>query len=161
MAKGDLTIELDKVSYQKFINIVNQLEKTDQGKAVRGALRQGIQVILDAGKANLQSRNGTKTGNLKKSFTKSVSTRKAAAYAGFKRSAPGKRVHGANHSYLVDRGTAKRYTRKGYYRGSVSKSAPNRGSMFWTDAVESNGPAAMSRLMQAIYDTVDKITRQK
>lgn len=161
MAKGDLTIEMDKVSYQKFLNIVNQLEKTDQTTAVRNALKQGIQVIINQGKTNLAQRNGVKTGNLKKSFTRSVKTKKSVAYAGFRRSAPGKRVHGANHSYLVDRGTTKRWTRSGAYRGSVSKGRPNTGSMFWTDAVQSSGPAAMSKLMDAIYNSIDKITKQR
>lgn len=154
MANGDLTIELDKASFQKFINIVNQMEKVDQGKAVRGALRQGIEVILNAGKSNLQQRNKVKTGNLKKSFTKKVSPKKSAAYAGFKRSAPGKRVHGANHSYLVDRGTKKRWTGNGYYRGSAN------GSMFWTDAVQSQGPAAMNKLMDAIYNSLNEISNR-
>lgn len=157
MARGDLTIELDKASWQKFANVVSQIEKTDQSKAVRSALREGIQVIINAGKANLSQRNGVKTGNLKKSFTRKVSTKKTAAYAGFRRSAPGKRVQGANHSYLVDRGTAKRWTKTGAYRGSVSRGIPNRGSRFWTDAVQSQGPVAMNRLMDAIYRTLDNI----
>ena len=152
MAKGDLTLELDKVSYRKFMNILGQMDKIEQTAAVRSALRQSIQVIINTGKSNLESRNGVKTGNLKKSFTKSVKANKGVAYAGFKRSAPGKRVHGANHSYLVDRGTTKRYTKKGAYRGIM------KGSMFWTDAVQSEGPNAMNRLMDAIYDALNRIT---
>lgn len=154
MSQGDLTIEIDRVSYQKFMNIVKQLDKIDQGKAVRGALRQGIQVIVNAGKVNLQRRNGVKTGNLKKSFVKKVSSKTAAAHAGFKRSAPGKRIQGANHSYLVDRGTKKRWTTKGYYRGSA------KGSLFWTEAVQSQGPAAVNKLMDAIYRSLDEITNR-
>lgn len=161
MANGNLTIQLDKVSYQKFLNIMNSMEKVDQGPAVRGALNQAVKVIMEAGKSNLNARNKSKTGNLKKSFTKSVRAKKGVAYAGFKRSMPGKRVHGANHSYLVDRGTQKRWTAKGYYRGSVSKTAPNTGTRFWTDAVESQGPVAMNKLMDAIYSTLDKMSKQR
>lgn len=161
MAKGDLTIQLDKVSYQRFMNIVNMLENVDQGPAIKNALSQAIKVIVEAGKANLKLRNGEKTGNLKKSFTKTVKTKRAAAYAGFRRSSPGKRIQGANHSYLVDRGTVSRHTAKGYNRGSVSKSAPNTGSKFWTDAVETQGPAAMNRLMDAIYRTLDNMTKNR
>lgn len=152
--KGDMTIELDKKSYNKFMNIVNQLDKADKGKAVRNALREGIQVIITQGKTNLAQRNKVKTGNLKKSFAKRVSSKKSSAYAGFKRSAPGKGVQGANHSYLVDKGTKKRWTTHGFYRGSA------KGSMFWTDAVESQGPAAMNKLMDAIYRTLDEITKR-
>lgn len=151
---------MDKVSYQKFLNIVNSMAEVEKRPAIKSALTTGIKVIMDTGKSNLKNRNGVKTGNLKKSFTRKVVTKKLTAYAGFKRSAPGKRVQGANHSYLVDRGTTKRYTSKGYYRGSVSKSAPNNGSMFWTDAVQSQGPAAMNKLMDAIYYSLDKISKQ-
>lgn len=161
MAKGDLTLQLDRASYQRFMNIVGMMENVDQGPAIKSALSEAIKTIVETGKSNLNSRNGVKTGNLKRSFTKTVKTKRAAAYAGFRRSAPGKRIQGANHSYLVDRGTAKRYTAKGYYRGSVSKAAPNTGSKFWTDAVESQGPVAMSRLMDAIYRTLDNMTKNK
>ena len=160
MAKGDLTLEMDKVSYQKFMNIISSMEKVDQTTAVRSALQSAIQTIVAAGKQNLEMRNKTKTGNLKKSFTKKVSAKKAVAYAGFRRSAPGKRIQGANHSYLVDRGTAIRYTKKGASRGSVSKGVPNKGSGFWTDAVESQGPNAMKRLMDAIYRSLDNISKR-
>lgn len=153
MARGDLTIDLDKASYQKFMNIVGQLERADQGRAISNALRQGIQVIISTGKANLAQRNKVKTGNLKKSFTRKVSSKKQAAYGGFRRSSPGKRIQGANHSYLVDRGTSARWTKKGYYRGRAT------GTRFWTDAVQSQGPAAMNKLMTAIYNTLDRITR--
>ena len=159
MAKGDLTFQLDKTSYQKFMNIMSSMEKVDQTNTVRSALRTAIQAIIDAGKTNLESRNKVKTGHLKKSFTRKVLAKKAVAYGGFRRSSPGKKVQGANHSYLVDRGTDGRYTKKGYYRGSVSKGTPNKGSMFWTDAVQSQGPAAMDRIMDAIYNSLDNMTK--
>ena len=159
MATGDLTLELDKVSYQKFMNLISSMEKVDQTNAVRTALQSAIQTIINAGKQNLQARNGVKTGTLKKSFTRKVVAKKAVAYGGFRRSAPGKRVKGANHSYLIDRGTANRWTGRGAYRGSVSKGNPNNGSMFWTDAVQSQGPAAMQKLMDAIYRTLDNMTK--
>lgn len=161
MPRGDMTFELDNVSYQKFMRIMSTMEKVEQSAIIRRSLQTAIQTIIKAGKSNLETRNKSKTGNLKKSFTKSVSPKKAVAYAGFRRSSPGKRIQGANHSYLVDRGTSKRYTRKGAYRGSVSRGMPNHGSMFWTDAVQTQGPAAMNKLMDAIYDSLDKITRQR
>lgn len=159
MAKGDLTLELDKVSYQKFMNIISSMEKVEQTQVVRSALQTAIQTIINTGKQNLNTRNGVKTGNLKKSFTRKVVAKKAVAYGGFRRSAPGKRVKGANHSYLVDRGTTNRWTNKGAFRGSVSKGRPNSGSMFWTDAVQSQGPVAMNRLMDAIYRALDNMTK--
>lgn len=138
------------------------MDKVEQGRAVTNALNQGIQVIIGAGKTNLANRNGVKTGNLKKSFTKKTSRKKnnPAAYAGFKRSTRYNKIGGGNHSYLVDRGTVKRWTRKGAYRGSVSKNNPQTGTMFWTDAVQENGPKAMSKLMDAIYDTLNNMTKK-
>ena len=161
MPRGDMTFELDKVTYQKFMNIMDSIDKVEQSAIVRYTLTNAVETIIKAGKSNLEARNKSKTGNLKKSFTRSVSAKKAVAYAGFRRSSPGKRIQGANHSYLVDRGTVKRYTRKGAYRGSVSRGLPNHGSRFWTDAVQSQGPTAMNKLMNAIYASLDKITKQR
>lgn len=161
MPRGDMTFELDKVTYQKFMNIMNSMDKVEQSAIVRYTLKNAVETIIKAGKSNLEARNKSKTGNLKKSFTRSVSAKKAVAYAGFRRSSPGKRIQGANHSYLVDRGTVKRYTRKGAYRGSVSRGLPKHGSRFWTDAVQSQGPTAMNKLMNAIYASLDKITKQR
>ena len=127
------------------------MAEVEKRPAIKSALTAGIKVIMDTGKTNLKNRNGVKTGNLKKSFTRKVAAKKLAAYAGFKRSAPGKRVQGANHSYLVDRGTSKRWTKRGYYRGSA------KGTKFWTDAVQSQGHVAMNKLMDAIYNTLDNI----
>jgi hypothetical protein len=161
MPRGDMTFELDNVSYQKFMNIMGSMDKVEQSTVIKHTLKTAVDTIIRTGKSNLETRNKSKTGNLKRSFTRSVSAKKAVAYAGFRRSSPGKRIQGANHSYLVDRGTAKRYTKKGAYRGSVSRGLPNHGTMFWTDAVQSQGPAAMNRLMDAIYASLDKITKQR
>ena len=112
-----------------------------------------MQDIIDAGKANLASRNKEKTGNLKKSFGIRVNKSKAYALGGHRRPA------GA-HSYLIDRGTKKRYTAKGYYRGSISRNSPQHGTLYWTDAVNSNGEKALNSLMNAIYQALDEIRRR-
>ena len=149
----NLTIELSKSDVIAVNKWLEKMDRVDQGNTIQSALREGAKIIMDAGKSNLATRNKTKTGNLKKSFRIKVVKKKAYALSGFKRP-------GGNHSYLIDRGTDKRYTKKGYYRGSVSKGSPNRGSMFWTDAVQANGGKAVDRLMSAIYDALAKINNR-
>lgn len=147
MAKGNLTIELSKSDVAAVNRWLSEMEKVDQSNTIQNALRQGAKVIQDAGKTNLASRNKVNKGNLKKSFSIKVVKKKAYALSGFKR------PKGA-HAHLVDRGTAKRYTGKGYYRGSA------KGTMFWTDAVEANGGKALNTLMNAIYDALAEINRR-
>lgn len=149
----NLTIELSKSDVIAVNRWLDKMDKVDQSNTVQSALREGAKIIMDAGKANLATRNKTKTGNLKRSFRMKVVKKKAYALSGFKRP-------GGNHSYLIDRGTDKRYTKKGYYRGSVSKGSPNKGSMFWTDAVQANGGKAVDRLMSAIYEALTKINNR-
>ena len=136
------------------------MSKVDQSKAIQYALNQGMRVIVNAGKMNLSSRNNVVSGNLKKSFSLRVNKKKSYALGGFRRSAPRKGIEGGNHAHLVDRGTVKRYTKKGYYRGSVSRGRPQTGTMFWTDAVNSQGPAALNKLMDAVYDALYEIMRR-
>ena len=160
MPKGDLTITLNKAELMAVNNWLSQMDKVDQTSSVTDALRQGIKIIQTQGKANLASRNNVVSGNLKKSFALSVNKKKAYAISGFRRSAPKKGVKGGNHAHLVDLGTAKRWTKKGAYRGSVSRGNPNTGSGFWTDAVASQGPHAVDRLMEAVYKSLEEITRR-
>jgi len=160
MAKSDLTITLDEKDYQKLTSLLNGMSKIDQDKAIQYALNQGMQVIVAAGKTNLSTRNKVVTGNLKRSFALRVNKKKAYALGGFKRSAPKKGIEGGNHAHLVDRGTNKRWTKTGAYRGSVSKGNPNTGSGFWTDAVNSQGPAALNKLMDAVYDALEEIIKR-
>lgn len=153
MARGNLTIELSKRDVLAVNKWLDNMDKVDQKNTIQTALRQGAQMLVDAGKANLASRNKEKTGNLKRSFRIKVVKKKAYALSGFKRPA-------GNHSYLIDRGTNKRYTSKGWYRGSVSKGSPNRGSLYWTDAVQTNGGKALDRLMSAIYTALNQINNR-
>lgn len=148
-----MTIELSKRDVILVNKWLANMEKVDQKNTIQTALREGAKLIMDAGKSNLAMRNKTKTGNLKRSFRIKVVKKKAYALSGFKRP-------GGNHSYLIDRGTDKRYTKKGWYRGSISKSSPNKGSLYWTDAVEANGGRALDKLMSAIYTALSQINNR-
>jgi hypothetical protein len=150
MAKGDLTFVLDEEDYQRAMAALNQLDKVEQGKVIQHALSDGMKPMIAQGKSNLSVRNLRRTGNLMGSFGLRVNKKKAFAVAGHRR------PKGAA-AHLVDRGTAERYTKKGYYRGSVSKGNPNHGSGYWTDAVNQEGPRALEGLMDAIYTEISNI----
>lgn len=159
MAQGDFTITLNEKDYAALQKKFTQAAKIDRHREIKSALNEGITYIKNQGASNLASRNKVITGNLKRSLSKRV--RKTAAYAGFKRSSVGNKVGGGNHAHLIDRGTVERWTRKGAYRGSVSRGNPQHGTLFWTDAVESQGPKAQDRLMEGVYDTISKIMNNK
>lgn len=165
-----MSFTFNESELQKLQEILGDIADVDKRQAIINSLRKGAQGIVRGGKRNLASRNKITTnkkkgGHLHKSFKTSSSKKKVVAYAGFARKGENK----GNHAHLVDRGTTKRWalTRKGVplkkpaYRGSVSKNAPNKGSMFWTDAVYKQGPKAMENLKQRIYQELDKITRRK
>lgn len=155
MAKGELTITLDEKDLQKMNAVLDGYSKVDQNAIIQNALRQGMQVIVTEGQANLATRNKKKTGNLARSFKMTTNKKKAYSLGGFKR---GK--DGGAHAHLIDRGTDKRFTRKGAYRGSISKGAPNTGSGFWSDAVATKGQEGLNTLMNAIYDTLNTINQR-
>lgn len=158
MSNKDFTIVLDESDYNELQRRLNNLEKTDKSEIIKTSLKLGIDLIKNEGKKNLISSNHKKTGNLLKSLSSKVLKSKSAAYAGFKRSAPNKKIGGANHAHLVDRGTDERWTiTNRHYTGSVSKGNPNHGSLFWTKAVTTKGEEARENLLNAIYNSIDKI----
>jgi len=153
MASGELTIVLDKADYDRVQRWLSEFSTADQKSIVQNALRIGAKSLQAAGKSNLAQRNKVHTGHLKKSFGMRVVKKRSYALVGFKRP-------GGAASYLVDRGTKKRWTTKGYYRGSVSKGKPNTGSMFWTDAVNTEGRVALNKIMDAIYKSLDELAKR-
>lgn len=112
---------------------------------------------------------GRKTGNLMRSMKSQIKKNRVGIkmYAGFVGT-------GGHHAHLIDRGTKERtankpgtfmYIKKGVKhfvttkkRGSVKAGAPNTGSNFWTKAVHKEGPAAQSKLNDAIITALTKIT---
>lgn len=150
MAKSDLTITISESDYQALEQALEKLSNVDKSNAVAQGLRQGMQIIATAGKANLQQRNNKKTGNLLSSIGVRVQKGKRRSYSGFRR------PKGA-HAHMINFGVAKRWTKKGYYRGSISKAAPYTGTKFWSDAVEQNKEAAVNTLMNAIIGEMMKI----
>lgn len=154
---------LDEKTFLQLAAILENLDDIEQKQVVIKTLRNAATTIKLAGRHEFKKSNKSQSGNLYKSFTTSLKRRKlahkSASYAGFKRNANKKKNNGGiasgNHAHLIDRGTAKRwrYKSKKGYTGSVSKNNPNKGSMFWTKTVFTEGP----RLMQRVTDTVINI----
>ena len=153
MANGRLTLTLDKQTYNELKGKLKKLEEVDQSAAVQKGLREGVKPIIAQGKSNLASRNKVRKGKLSHSFGTALKKKYSAIKAGFRRP-------GGAASHLVDRGTVKRWTRKGYYRGSVSKGNPKHGSLFWTSAVDEKGQEALNILAEAINREIEKIYNQ-
>ena len=162
MAKGSLTIVLNKPEFQRLVSTLEKAGDLDTSPAVQKGLREGANLMKEAGKANLASRNKVHTGNLKRSFKIKVTRRKKIgnnyALSGFKR---GK--GGGNHSFLVSRGTTNRYTKSAYTDKLGRKYPPHiyrgaaRGSRFWDDAVQTEGPRALNRLVDIIENELKKM----
>lgn len=163
MAKGDLTIVLDKAEYERLVNTLDKAADVDTTSAVQKGLRDGARDMMNAGKANLGQRNKVVTGNLKRSFAIKVTRRKKIgsnyALSGFKRSTRFNKIGGGNHAHLVDSGTVKRWTKKGAYRGSISKGRPQTGTSFWRDAVQDEGPKAINRIVDIVEDELNKLMK--
>lgn len=157
---GELTIVLNKEEAAAVEKWLSEMGEVDKDAAISNALKSGAKEIEREGKLNLARRNKVKTGNLRRSFTIKAPKRKGYALAGFRRSAPRKGIVGGNHAHLVDSGTRERWTKKGRYTGSVSKGRPLEGSRFWRDAVETQGPNAIRKLIDTVYETLQSITQK-
>ena len=157
MSSGNMSFTFSEKEYAELQRIMGDISDVDKRQAIIGALRRATRNIVAGGKRNLESRNKKKTGHLSKSFKTTSIKKRVSAYAGFARSGENK----GNHAHLVDRGTTKRWTKKGYYRGSVSKDTPNKGSNFWTDSVMAQGPKAMENLKNTIFQELVKIINRR
>lgn len=156
MANGNFTFEINERDWAALQKAIYGLSKIDGNQAIMNSLSKGMLKLTTKGKTNLTASGNKKTGNLLKSIRRKRVKKWMSVYGGFKR---GK--GGGNHAHLIDRGTNKRWTKKGYYRGSVSKDNPNKGNMFWTNAANTEGPKIMQVTMNTIYKEIDKIMRKK
>lgn len=164
---GAFTFTIDEKTFQKFENLLNNIASIEQRQEVTSSLRGAATYIVMIGKKNFKKSHKNKTGNLFRSFTRSVKKNKKlsknASYAGFKRNANKNKNNGGiksgNHAHLIDRGTAKRWrykTKKGP-TGSISRNIPHKGSMFWTKTVVELGPSLMNLVKSRIINMFRKI----
>ena len=156
MAGGELTITLNQGDYTALQNALSQMSKIEQDAIVNRGLQEGTRLFVKQGKINLKSTLSTepqnvkmRNGNLEKSFSTKVKKKQGKGYAGFNKF--------GHHAHLVDSGTEKRWTKKGAYRGSISKSAPKTGSQFWHNAFKQRKDQAAKELMDSVRKSINKI----
>lgn len=160
--KGELTLTLDEKEWTKMQILLSQYSEIDQNQIIKSALAKGGQQLRSAGEHNFSlTDKGTGSGQLKKSFQikKKNSKKSSFTMVGFKRG-PSYKEHLGAFAHMVDRGTKKRYTKSGHYTGSISRGMPNKGSGFWTNAVETEGPQALNTITEAIYNAISEINRR-
>ena len=156
MKTSDLDVELELLNLPKVIKVLQEVQHFPEvEKGTKDALRDGARYLLRKGRTRLRQRmkSGTKgvTGNLLRSFKYTIKKKNRGVLAGFK---GGK--GGGNHSWLIDKGTKDRYTKKGYFRGRVHRKT-GIGNKFWTDTRNSESNNAMRIVLVKLQETVNNI----
>lgn len=155
MADDGMRVILDEMSYTQVYAKLTGLSEFEKEGIMDRALKEGARVIARQGRANLKARNKMHTGKLLKAVTVWSKKKRGKAYGGFLRNGDITKPiksWGGSAAHLVDRGTKERYTKKGYYRGSVSKGNPQTGSRFWYDAFEQKKNDAAQKVMKTVDD---------
>ena len=155
MSSGNVRIGVEMVGVERIYRLVDDLRQIDQNTAIKAGLRRGANVFIRTGRQNLRARNNEKTGNLMKSMRTRVKKRKLGALAGFSMNYSRMKEEGyGSHSWLVDRGTVKRETKK---------TKKNRGIMpasyFWTDTKNEAGSSAIREIEKGIITAVERMKR--
>ena len=156
MKTSDLDVELELLNLPRVIKVLQEVQHFPEvEKGTKDALRNGARYLLRKGRTRLRQRmkSGTKgvTGNLLRSFKYTIKKKNRGVLAGFK---GGK--GGGNHSWLIDKGTKDRYTKKGYFRGRVHRKS-GIGNKFWTDTRNSESNNAMRIVLVKLQETVNNI----
>ena len=153
---GELSIFLDEGEYQRLLNAIAKLNDIEKDAVVSRALQEAGNMIKKQGQSNLQNSLSRepqnvrmRKGNLQKSFKTKVYKKKGKAHIGFTKK--------GHHAHLVNFGTMKRWTKKGAYRGSVSKDSPMTGSRFWSRAFEQKKTQAGREIIDSVIKSVKKI----
>ena len=154
MNNGSVKIGAEIVGIERINRLVADLRQIDQNKAIKAGLRRGANTFIRTGRQNLKARNNEKTGNLMKSMRTRVKKRKLGALAGFSMNYSRMAEEGyGSHSWLVDRGTVKRETKKKQNRGIMP------ASYFWTDTKNQAGSGAIREIENGIITAVERMKR--
>lgn len=148
MAKGELSIYFDPKSLNKVNSQLNQLSDIERNAVINKGLSDGAGIIRRETNKNMRNRVKKRDGNLFSSLSK-LKRRKSkmrgpAYYVGFKR------PKGAA-AHLIDKGTAYRWTKKGYFRGKVTP------RLFHTQSVERKGEEALRVVEESIKISINRI----
>jgi hypothetical protein len=151
---GQFKFSLNEKEYGAVMRKLGTLSTVEQRAVIRKAYKESGKILITAGKSSYMARNKKRTGGLYRSLTAKLKKKNSGVLSGFRRG-PGL----GNGAHLIDRGTADRYTKKGYYRGRIdgTDNGKTGRTYFWTDVVEAKGDEAMNRIMDAVFDAVEEI----
>lgn len=162
MSSGNFKFTVKESDYIRITRALQEMSDIEQHTILKRSYKQGSAMLLVAGKASFLAHNKKHKGNLYRSFTDKLKTKKkniGGVLVGFKRG-KGK----GNHSHLINYPTTHRFTKKGYYRGKIDQAGiGSRGrkktgaTYFWSKVVESKGPEAMKKISDAIYRAIEAI----
>lgn len=154
MKISDLDIELELLNFPRVIKFLREFQHFPEvEKGTTDALRQGARYLIRKGRLRLRQRmkSGHKgvSGKLLKSFKYTIKRHNKGVLVGFKGGV-------GNHSWLIDKGTKDRYTKKGYFRGRVHRKT-GIGNKFWTETKNQETNGAMRIVMNKIQETINNI----
>lgn len=144
-------MQISVIDKENIQYLIQNLEDFEKDKVIRRGLLSAINVFRIKGRSNLRTRllrHGKQTNRLMNSFTNRVKRNKLGALAGFDRP-------GGNHAHLVDKGSKRRYTKSGEYRGAMPANS------FWTDAKTTEENKAMQRMQESIQKAIQRINEHK
>lgn len=139
-------IKIDIIDLDKVNHFIDGLTKIDSSKAIKkGFWKASEYVSRQGGKELLRTEHGgVKDGHLLNSISPRVKRKKQGALIGFK-------IPGGQASWLHDRGTVPRYTKRGAYRGVMP------ASYFWQKTRDIHVPVAIEKIYDGIRDYAYKL----
>ena len=164
MAKGELTLEFDEQDLKRIYKALDRLDQIQRDAMVLKGFQEAARLVKRKGQAALRSTMSKdpwnvemrqrmaaqRGGSLVNSIGIKTIKKKGKVHIGFKKL--------GHHAHLVNFGTVKRYKKTtGQYTGSVSKNAPNVGSMFWSNNLSRNEQAIKQKIINSVIASCKKM----
>ena len=177
MAKGEMTIALNEKDLARMNKILDSLTELERVAALQKGMSEAVQLFKRQGQSNLEAttlvhphnvrmaeymakKHGGSLKNAFGTWTKKhfrgngTREKTVAGYAGFYKK------KGGGIAHMPDAGTKPRYTKQGWYRGTVRKGGANSGSRFWHRAVETKGGEALYELFESVRKSIMMILQK-
>lgn len=164
MAKGELTLEFDEQDLSKIYKALDRLDQIQRDAMVLKGFQEAARLVKRKGQAALRSTMSKEPWNVEMrqrmaaqrggSLANSIGVKsfkkKGKVHIGFKKL--------GHHAHLVNFGTGERFKKSNkQYTGSVSKNAPNVGSMFWSNNLSRNEQAIKQKIINSVIASCRKM----
>ncbi len=139
-------IEVSVQTRQAAALLIRELNEFEKSSAIREGLVRGARLLIRRGRIMLRSRllsSKGSTGGLLRSFAVVYRRRQLMSVAGF--------IAQGRHAHLVDRGTKRRKTKRGYDRGAMP------ANYFWTDTQTLEKANVERELLLGIEEAVNRL----